>query len=98
DWLEGDHYTHGSGTVFRHGAFNKLFSECLPQLLQVLPQSDSILVFDGSLTAQRELVFKILGQLVDQKVFKKCPVEISDGFYQHPCIQQSQQLFGVLKN
>ncbi|NUG10448.1 UvrD-helicase domain-containing protein [Acinetobacter seifertii] len=96
--LDGEHYKHVSGTIFRNGAFNKLFSECLPQLLQVLTQSDSILVFDGSLAAQRELVFKFLGQLADQKVFKKCPAEISDGFYQHPCIQQIQQLFGVLKN
>ncbi|QNX15529.1 UvrD-helicase domain-containing protein [Acinetobacter seifertii] len=96
--LDGEHYKHVSGTVFRNGAFSKLFSECLPQLLQVLTQSDSILVFDGSLAAQRELVFKFLGQLADQKVFKKCPAEISDGFYQHPCIQQIQQLFGVLKN
>lgn len=96
--LDGEHYKHVSGTVFRNGAFNKLFSECLPQLLQVLTQSDSILVFDGSLAAQRELVFKFLGQLTDQKVFKKCPAEISDGFYQHPCIHQIQQLFGVLKN
>ncbi|QNX48597.1 UvrD-helicase domain-containing protein [Acinetobacter seifertii] len=96
--LDGEHYKHVSGTVFRNGAFNKLFSECLPQLLQVLTQSDSILVFDGSLAAQRELVFKFLGQLTDQKVFKKCPAEISDGFYQHPCIQQIQQLFGVLKD
>lgn len=96
--LDGEHYKHVSGTIFRNGAFNKLFSECLPQLLQVLTQSDSILVFDGSLTVQRELVFKFLGQLADQKVFKKCPAEISDGFYQHPCIQQIQQLFGVLKN
>ncbi|MBJ9721754.1 UvrD-helicase domain-containing protein [Acinetobacter calcoaceticus] len=96
--LDGEHYKHVSGTVFRNGAFNKLFSECLPQLLQVLTQSDSILVFDGSLTAQRELVFKFLGQIADQKVFKKCPAEISDGFYQHNTIQQIQQLFGVLKN
>ncbi|MDR0069967.1 UvrD-helicase domain-containing protein, partial [Acinetobacter sp. 11520] len=58
--LDGEHYKHVSGTVFRNGAFNKLFSECLPQLLQVLKQSDSILVFDGSLAAQRELVFKFL--------------------------------------
>lgn len=96
--LDGEHYKHVSGTVFRNGAFNKLFSECLPQLLQVLTQSDSILVFDGSLAVQRELIFKFLGQLADQKVFKKCPAEISDGFYQHPCIQQIQQLFAVLKN
>ncbi|MFV5647247.1 UvrD-helicase domain-containing protein, partial [Acinetobacter baumannii] len=96
--LDGEHYKHVNGTIFRNGAFNKLFSECLPQLLQILTQSDSILVFDGSLAAQRELVFKFLGQLADQKVFKKCPAEISDGFYQHPCIQQIQQLFGVLKN
>lgn len=96
--LDGEHYKHVSGTIFRNGAFNKLFSECVPQLLQVLKQSDSILVFDGSLAVQRELVFKFLGQLADQKVFKKCPAEISDGFYQHPCIQQIQQLFGVLKN
>lgn len=96
--LDGEHYKHVSGTIFRNGAFNKLFSECLPQLLQVLKQSDSILVFDGSLAVQRELIFKFLGQLADQKVFKKCPAEISDGFYQHPCIQQIQQLFGVLKN
>ncbi|MGL2991432.1 UvrD-helicase domain-containing protein [Acinetobacter nosocomialis] len=96
--LDGEHYKHVSGTIFRNGAFNKLFSECLPQLLQVLKQSDSILVFDGSLAVQRELVFKFLGQLADQKIFKKCPAEISDGFYQHPCIQQIQQLFGVLKN
>ncbi|HAV5298613.1 TPA: exonuclease V subunit beta [Acinetobacter baumannii] len=96
--LDGDHYKHVSGTIFRNGAFNKLFSECLPQLLQVLKQSDSILIFDGSLAVHRELVFKFLGQLADQKVFKKCPAEISDGFYQHPCIQQIQQLFGVLKN
>ncbi|WP_284118561.1 UvrD-helicase domain-containing protein [Acinetobacter seifertii] len=96
--LDGEHYKHVSGTIFRNAAFNKLFSECLPQLLQVLTQSDSILVFDGSLAAQRELIFKFLGQLADQKVFKKCPAEISDGFYQHPCIHQVQQLFGVLKN
>ena len=96
--LDGEHYKHVSGTIFRNGAFNKLFSECLPQLLQVLKQSDSILVFDGSLAVQRELIFKFLGQLADQNVFKKCPAEISDGFYQHPCIQQIQQLFAVLKN
>ncbi|MEQ1064554.1 UvrD-helicase domain-containing protein [Acinetobacter sp. XH1741] len=96
--LDGEHYKHVSGTIFRNGAFNKLFSECLPELLRVLTQSDSILVFDGSLAAQRELVFKFLGQLADQKVFKKCPAEISDGFYQHPCIQQLQKLFGALKN
>ncbi|WP_284084317.1 UvrD-helicase domain-containing protein [Acinetobacter nosocomialis] len=96
--FDGEHYKHVSGTIFRNGAFNKLFSECVPQLLQVLKQSDSILVFDGSLAVQRELIFKFLGQLADQKVFKKCPAEISDGFYQHPCIQQIQQLFGVLKN
>ncbi|PUV09885.1 AAA family ATPase [Acinetobacter baumannii] len=96
--LDGEHYKHVSGTIFRNGAFNKLFSECLPQLLQVLKQSDSILIFDGSLAVHRELVFKFLDQLADQKVFKKCPAEISDGFYQHPCIQQIQQLFGVLKN
>ncbi|ODM00232.1 exonuclease V subunit beta [Acinetobacter pittii] len=96
--LDGEHYKHVSGTVFRNGTFNKLFSECLPQLLQVLKQSDIILVFDGSLAVQRELVFKFLGQLADQKVFKKCPAEISDGFYQHPCIQQIQHLFSVLKN
>lgn len=96
--LDGEHYKHVSGTIFRNGAFNKLFSECLPQLLQILTQSDSILVFDGSLAAQREHIFKFLGQLADQKVFKKCPAEISDGFYQHPCIHQIQQLFGVLKN
>ncbi|XZU86415.1 UvrD-helicase domain-containing protein [Acinetobacter baumannii] len=96
--LDGEHYKHVSGTIFRNGAFKKLFSECLPQLLQVLKQSDSILIFDGSLAVHRELVFKFLGQLADQKVFKKCPAEISDGFYQHPCIQQIQQLFGVLKN
>ncbi|XZW36324.1 UvrD-helicase domain-containing protein [Acinetobacter baumannii] len=96
--LDGEHYKHVSGTIFRNGAFNKLFSEYLPQLLQVLKQSDSILVFDGSLAVHRELVFKFLGQLADQKVFKKCPAEISDGFYQHPCIEQIQQLFGVLKN
>ncbi|MEL4740135.1 UvrD-helicase domain-containing protein [Acinetobacter baumannii] len=96
--LDGEHYKHVNGTIFRNGAFNKLFSECLPQLLQVLKQSDSILVFDRSLAVQRELVFKFLGQLADQKVFKKCPAEISDGFYQHPCIQQIQQLFGGLKN
>ncbi|MDV7661182.1 UvrD-helicase domain-containing protein [Acinetobacter baumannii] len=96
--LDGEHYKHVSGTIFRNGAFNKLFSEYLPQLLQVLKQSDSILVFDGSLAVHRELVFKFLGQLADQKVFKKCPAEISDGFYQHPCIQQIQQLFGMLKN
>ncbi|WP_064534612.1 UvrD-helicase domain-containing protein [Acinetobacter baumannii] len=96
--LDGEHYKHVNGTIFRNGAFNKLFSECLPQLLQVLKQSDSFLVFDRSLAVQRELVFKFLGQLADQKVFKKCPAEISDGFYQHPCIQQIQQLFGVLKN
>ncbi|HAV5949242.1 TPA: exonuclease V subunit beta [Acinetobacter baumannii] len=96
--LDGEHYKHVSGTIFRNGAFNKLFSECLPQLLQVLKQSDSILIFDGFLAVHRELVFKFLGQLADQKVFKKCPAEISDGFYQHPCIQQIQQLFGVLKN
>lgn len=96
--LDGEHYKHVSGTIFRNGAFNKLFSECLPQLLQVLKQSDSILIFDGSLAVHRELVFKFLGQLADQKVFKKCPAEISDGFYQHPCIEQIQQLFGVLKN
>ena len=54
--LDGEHYKHVSGTIFRNGAFNKLFSECVPQLLQVLKQSDSILVFDGSLAVQRELI------------------------------------------
>lgn len=95
--LDGTYYAHINGTVFRHQAFNVLFVEHLPQLLNVLSGPEPILFFEQSLVASREAVFKFL-QLFDQKkIFKKCPVEIADAFYEHATVQQIQQVFTLLQ-
>jgi ATP-dependent exoDNAse (exonuclease V) beta subunit len=36
----------------------------------------------------REAAFKFLDKFEQGKIFKKCPAEVSDGFYHHPLIQQ----------
>ncbi|MFW1951864.1 UvrD-helicase domain-containing protein [Acinetobacter beijerinckii] len=95
--LDGAYYSHINGTSFRNNAFNKLFSESLPQLLKVLADPQNVQVFDGYLSDARETVFKFLDKLDIQKIFKKCPTEVSDGFYQHPTILHIQKLCHSVK-
>lgn len=95
--LDGAYYSHINGTSFRNNAFNKLFCESFPQLLKALADPQNIQVFDGYLSDARETVFKFLDKLDSQKIFKKCPAEVSDGFYQHPTIQHIQKLCHSLK-
>ncbi|MCU4378228.1 UvrD-helicase domain-containing protein [Acinetobacter haemolyticus] len=95
--LDGAYYSHINGTSFRNNAFNKLFCESLPQLLKALADPQNIQVFDGYLSDARETVFKFLDKLDSHKIFKKCPAEVSDGFYQHPTILHIQKLCHSLK-
>lgn len=95
--LDGAYYSHINGTSFRNNAFNKLFCESLPQLLKALADPQNIQVFDGYLSDARETVFKFLDKLDSQKIFKKCPAEVSDGFYQHPTILHIQKLCHSVK-
>lgn len=95
--LDGAYYSHINGTSFRNNAFNKLFCESLPQLLKALLETENVQVFDGYLSDARETVFKFLDKLDSQKIFKKCPAEVSDGFYQHPTILHIQKLCHSLK-
>ncbi|HAV58454.1 MAG: exonuclease V subunit beta [Acinetobacter sp. GWC1_38_13] len=95
--LDGAHYSHINGTSFRNHAFNKLFSESLPQLLKTLIETENLQVFDTYFSSQRDAAFKFLDKLNEQKIFKKCPVDISEGFYQHPTLLQLQRLLQSLQ-
>ena len=95
--LDGAHYSHINGTSFRNHAFNKLFSESLPQLLKTLTETQNLQVFDAYFSSQRDAAFKFLDKLNEQKIFKKCPVDISEGFYQHPTLLQLQRLLQSLQ-
>ncbi len=95
--LDGAHYSHINGTSFRNHAFNKLFSESLPQLLKTLAETENLQVFDAYFSSQRDAAFKFLDKLNEQKIFKKCPVDISEGFYQHPTLLQLQRLLQSLQ-
>lgn len=95
--LDGAHYSHINGTSFRNHAFNKLFTVHCPALLNALKQPASIQVFDAYFEADRDALFKFLDKLDNQKIFKKCPADISDGFYQHPAILQLQTLGQALQ-
>lgn len=95
--LDGAHYSHINGTSFRNHAFNKLFSESLPQLLKTLIETENLQVFDTYFSSQRDAAFKFLDKLNEQKIFKKCPADISEGFYQHPTLLQLQRLLQSLQ-
>lgn len=90
--LDGAYYSHINGTSFRNNAFNKLFCEALPQLLKALANTENVQVFDQYFADARDAVFKFLDKLEQQKIFKKCPAEIAEGFYQHPTVLQLQKL------
>ena len=95
--LDGAHYSHINGTSFRNHAFNKLFSESLPQLLKTLIETENLQVFDTYFSSQRDAAFKFLDKLNEQKIFKKCPADISEGFYQLPTLLQLQRLLQSLQ-
>ncbi|MEL4298110.1 UvrD-helicase domain-containing protein [Acinetobacter ursingii] len=86
--LDGEYYTCINGTSFRNGAFHDLFTVHLPQLAQVLAGENVLQIFDAPLVSAREAAFKFLDKFEQGKIFKKCPAEVSDGFYHHPLIQQ----------
>ena len=90
--LEGAYYQHINGTSFRNHAFHQLFTIHCPAVLNALKQPENIQIFDAHFEADREAVFKFLEKLENQKIFKKCPAEIADGFYQHPVLLQLQTL------
>ncbi|WP_312050478.1 UvrD-helicase domain-containing protein [Acinetobacter courvalinii] len=95
--LDGVHYAHINGSSFRNHAFNKLFTVHCPALLNALKQASPLQVFDAYFEADRDAMFKFLDKLDSQKIFKKCPADISDGFYQHPAIVQLQTLCQALQ-
>ncbi|MFK4049969.1 UvrD-helicase domain-containing protein [Acinetobacter venetianus] len=91
--LDGAYYSHINGTSFRNHAFHKLFAESLPLLLDALSSVENVQVFDAYFANARDAVFKFLDKLEQQKIFKKCPADISDTFYQHATVLQIQSLF-----
>ncbi|MFG0587257.1 UvrD-helicase domain-containing protein [Acinetobacter sp. YQ_14] len=91
--LDGAYYSHINGTSFRNHAFHKLFVESLPLLLDALSSAENVQVFDAYFANARDSVFKFLDKLEQQKIFKKCPADISDTFYQHATVLQIQSLF-----
>ncbi|WAU76956.1 UvrD-helicase domain-containing protein [Acinetobacter sp. TR3] len=95
--LEGAYYAHINGASFRNNAFHKLFTESLPPLLTALNSPENIQIFDAYFADARDAVFKFLDKLEAQKIFKKCPAEIAEGFYQHPCVLQLQKLFQAVQ-
>ncbi|ENX10471.1 UvrD-helicase domain-containing protein [Acinetobacter courvalinii] len=95
--LDGVHYAHINGSSFRNHAFNKLFTVHCPALLNALKQASPLQVFDAYFEADRDAMFKFLDKLDSQKIFKKCPADISDGFYQHLAIVQLQTLCQALQ-
>ncbi|ENX59347.1 MULTISPECIES: UvrD-helicase domain-containing protein [Acinetobacter] len=95
--LEGAYYAHINGASFRNNAFHKLFAESLPPLLTALNRPENIQIFDAYFADARDAVFKFLDKLEAQKIFKKCPAEIAEGFYQHPCVLQLQKLFQAVQ-
>ena len=95
--LEGAYYVHINGTSFRNNAFHKLFTESLPPLLTALNSPENIQIFDAYFADARDAVFKFLDKLEAQKIFKKCPAEIAEGFYQHPCVLQLHKLFQAVQ-
>ncbi|HCO09171.1 MAG TPA: exonuclease V subunit beta [Acinetobacter ursingii] len=86
--LDGEYYTCINGTSFRNGAFHDLLTVHLPQLAQVLAGENVLQIFDAPLASAREAAFKFLDKFEQGKIFKKCPAEVSDGFYHHPLIHQ----------
>ncbi|MBK0062800.1 MULTISPECIES: UvrD-helicase domain-containing protein [unclassified Acinetobacter] len=86
--LNGEYSDFINGTSFRNGAFHELFKIHLPQLFQVLGSENGLLIYDRPLANAREAAFKFLEKFEQAKIFKKCPAEVSDGFYQHALIQQ----------
>ncbi|WP_336042358.1 UvrD-helicase domain-containing protein [Acinetobacter dispersus] len=95
--LDGMYYTHINGASFRNNAFHKLFTESLPVLLEAIGSAENVQVFDVYFADARDAVFKFLEKLENQKIFKKCPVDIAEGFYQHPTLLQLQSLFQSLQ-
>ncbi|QHH98312.1 UvrD-helicase domain-containing protein [Acinetobacter dispersus] len=95
--LDGMYYTHINGASFRNNAFHKLFTESLPVLLGAIGSAENVQVFDVYFADARDAVFKFLEKLENQKIFKKCPVDIAEGFYQHPTLLQLQSLFQSLQ-
>ncbi|MEG2826172.1 MAG: UvrD-helicase domain-containing protein [Acinetobacter sp.] len=95
--LDGAYYSYINGTSFRNNAFNKLFSESLPLLLKALDTPENVQVFDAYFADARDAVFKFLDKLEHQKIFKKCPTDVAEGFYQHPTILQLQKLCHALQ-
>ena len=95
--LDGMYYTHINGASFRNNAFHKLFTELLPVLLGAIGSAENVQVFDVYFADARDAVFKFLEKLENQKIFKKCPVDIAEGFYQHPTLLQLQSLFQSLQ-
>ncbi|MDM1020628.1 UvrD-helicase domain-containing protein [Acinetobacter sp. VNK23] len=95
--LDGAYYSHINGATFRNHAFHSLFTVHCPSLLNALKQPESIQIFDAYFADARDAVFKFLDRLDNQKIFKKCPAEIADDFYQHPTLLQLQALFQAIQ-
>jgi len=95
--LDGAYYAHINGASFRNNAFHKLFTESLPPLLTALNSPENIQIFDSYFADARDAVFKFLDKLEVQKIFKKCPAGIAEGFYQHPSVLQLQKLFQAVQ-
>ena len=61
--------------------------------IYALSSVENVQVFDAYFANARDAVFKFLDKLEQQKIFKKCPADISDTFYQHATVLQIQSLF-----
>ncbi|HQW54219.1 MAG TPA: UvrD-helicase domain-containing protein, partial [Acinetobacter sp.] len=94
--LDGMYYSYISGTYFKKDAFYYLFSEALPQLLTGLENTDNVQIFDAHFADARKAAFNFLDKLDSQKIFKKCPANIAEDFYQHPTVLQLQSLLHAI--
>ncbi len=94
---DGEFYGFINGTSFRNDAFHTLFCRDLPQLLQALEQPD-LSIFEAYLGSAREAAYKFLEKYDQNKIFKKCSVAISDGFYQHPAVLALVEVLQCLKD
>lgn len=96
--LDGEYYSFIHGSSFRNHGFHELFIQHIPCLLKVLQQDAVLSIFDPAFKASREAASKFIEKLDQEKIFKKCSAEVSDGFYQHAVVAQLKQIIQTLQH
>lgn len=96
--LDGEYYSFIHGSSFRNHGFHALFVQHIPCLLKALQQDSVLSIFDPAFKAYREAADKFIEKLEQEKIFKKCPADVSDGFYQHAVVAQLKQVIQTLQH